>query len=123
MADERDETKPEETTDHQATGGQQSHRSEYGQQGAQTDGSAGQPIGGNDSSLGSGTTLSQGAEFGEEPASEGEGFILQQGQGSDDLRQGSPEGQAKSPSGAAATGGTDFANQGRGATDEEDKEA
>ena len=52
---------------------------------------------------------------GKQPNVEGEGFILQQGNGSDDDRQ------RESPSSAKATEGTDFAPQGRGATEEEDE--
>jgi hypothetical protein len=190
----------------QTIAGQQSHESEYGEQGRQTDGSGGQPIGGNDSGTGSGTPLSQGADFGNEaatgeaqsgsgaepprsmgtkgnefgqfadhdrsgqqgqsgtgqadlgnqsgatlsghtdqqdfgndqpgrvggagqdsgfgkanigsPGSTGEGFIGSQGSGSDDLinRQG-----AGSASSAKATDGIDFAEQGRGASEEQDE--
>lgn len=189
----------------QSIGGQQSHRSEVGAQGDQTDGSEGQPIGGNDSNTGSGTTLTagydlptggqvatgqaqpgagsepprsmgtHGSEFGQfaddtgpagqqgqsgtgqadlgtqadstlagrsdqqdisdvdppasygggvrgrQPNTQGEGFILAQGSGSDDLQQ------RESPASADATGGSDFAEQGRGAldvdSDEEDRPA
>ena len=52
---------------------------------------------------------------GRQPNTEGEGFILQQGSGSDDLQQ------RKSASSAEATGGTDFAPQGRGATEDEEE--
>ncbi|MFL6829554.1 MAG: hypothetical protein ACJ8D5_02905 [Sphingomicrobium sp.] len=54
----------------------------------------------------------------------GKGFIGAQGTGSDDDlqdQQGSSRGAA-SPSGADATGGSDFARQGRGALDEESEE-
>jgi hypothetical protein len=54
---------------------------------------------------------------GEQSNTEGEGFILQQGSGSDDLQQ------RKSPSSAKATGGTDFAREGRGAAEDDDTEA
>jgi hypothetical protein len=53
---------------------------------------------------------------GRQSNSEGEGFILQQDSGSDDL-----QGRA-SPSSANATGGSDFAPQGRGATEDEEQE-
>jgi hypothetical protein len=66
MADDRERKDTEDQE--QTTGGQQSHRSEYGEQGRQTDGSSGQPIGGDDSQTGSGTTMSQGASFGGETA-------------------------------------------------------
>lgn len=209
MADERDTDKPTKDTDEekpQTTGGQQSHRSEYGDQGDQTERSGGQPIGGNDSATGSGTPLTagfdlpggsssttgsgvgtpggaapprsmgtRGDEFGQmsdhdrsgqqgqsgtgqadlgaqgdatlaghtdqqdletdQPGrvggasgggSTGEGFIGAQGSGSDDyLQEPSPlSGKTGSSSSAEATGGSDFASEGRGALDdEEDEEA
>ncbi|MFL6726807.1 MAG: hypothetical protein ACJ8FS_09875 [Sphingomicrobium sp.] len=46
---------------------------------------------------------------------QGEGFILQQGTGSDDAQQ------RESASSAKATGGTDFAPQGRGAAEEDEE--
>jgi hypothetical protein len=52
---------------------------------------------------------------GNEPDIQGEGFILQQGSGSDDLQQ------DESASSAEATEGTDFAAQGRGAPEDEDE--
>jgi len=52
---------------------------------------------------------------GNQPDTQGEGFILQQGTGSDDLQQ------DESASSAAATEGTDFAAQGRGAPEDEDE--
>jgi hypothetical protein len=64
MADRDDDEKFDKGQEKQALGGQQGQSSEYGAQGNQADGSAGQPIGGNDSNTGSGTTLTQGAEFG-----------------------------------------------------------
>ena len=62
MVDERDDEKPEseDPSKEQTTGGQQSHKSEYGSQADQTEGSGGQPIGGNDSATGSGTPLTAG---------------------------------------------------------------
>lgn len=68
MADRDRDHQSEKDDDKQAIGGQQSHRSEYGDQADQTgsnqdgeDGAAGgmggQPIGGNDSNTGTGTTL------------------------------------------------------------------
>ena len=210
MANERDKEKPAKARDQakrQTTGGQQSHRSEYGTQGNQTSKSGGQPIGGNDSATGSGTPLTsayggaggpgsttgsgvgtpggaapprsmgtRGDEFGQmsdydrsgqqgqsgtgqadlgsqagstlaghtdqqelgeiggevdQPASygggidrrqsntEGEGFILRQDSGSDDIQQ---RKGARKPSSAKSTGGSDFAAQGRGALDEEDED-
>jgi len=179
MADEQDRKELDGTQSEdrqQTTGGQQSHRSEYGQQGAQTERSDGQPIGGNDSQTGSGTPLSQGAEpprsmgtrgseFGEfgdqdgsrqqgqsgmgqsdlgtqadttlagrddqqdlgqdQPGSVGgasgqqrEGFIGSQGGGGSEEYLRSGEG----PSSADATGGTDFANQGRGAQEDRNED-
>jgi hypothetical protein len=58
-----------------------------------------------------------GGTGGQRSNTEGEGFILQQGTASDDQEQ--DEGAAS----ARATGGTDFANQGRGATEDEDDES
>ena len=52
---------------------------------------------------------------GNEPDTQGEGFILQQGTGSDDLQQ------DESASSAEVTEGTDFAAQGRGAPEDEDE--
>jgi hypothetical protein len=85
MADQRDDTSND--SEHQRTAGQQSHRSEYGGQAGEQretvadqgregsfggessgrpadegDGMSGQPIGGNDSNTGSGTTLTAGYE-------------------------------------------------------------
>jgi hypothetical protein len=51
---------------------------------------------------------------GQQSSTQGEGFILQQGSGSDDRQQ------EESPSSAKATGGTDFAREGRGAPEDED---
>jgi hypothetical protein len=95
-------------------------------------GMGGQPIGGNDSNTGSGTTLTQGAEFGGQSSSDrtqsssgetggglgtggsaggttGEGFILHQGSGTD-------------ASSAEATEGEDFAAEGRGALEGEEED-
>jgi len=122
MADERDDQSDSEKETDQQTGGQQSHRSEYGDQGQQTmenqgaegsfggqssgsqsgsadangstiagganddgGGMSGQPIGGNDSNTGSGTTLTSG--YTPPRADSGEGFIGSQGSGSDDYLQ------------------------------------
>ena len=76
--------------------GQDSPGSEYGEIGGEVDlpGSYG---GGNERDI------------------QGEGFILQQGSGSDDLQQ------DESAASAKATEGTDFAAQGRGAPDDEDE--
>src|SRR5438067_10214865 len=68
MADPSNDEKFDKGKEKQVIGGQQSHRSEYGRQEDQTDGSGGQPIGGNDSATGSGTPLTQGADFGGESA-------------------------------------------------------
>jgi len=76
MADRDNDQRSDKDDDKQAIGGQQSHRSEYGDQADQEmshegregsfggesrgGGMAGQPIGGNDSNTGSGTTLTSG---------------------------------------------------------------
>lgn len=111
-------------------------------QARQSDGMSGQPIGGNDSATGTGTTLTQGADFGERTTSNaggssvgtdqtsggssgvggGKDFIGSQASGSDDYlpedaSSSEPSGQ---PSSAEATGGNDFAREGRGALDGED---
>ncbi|HSR00393.1 MAG TPA: hypothetical protein VLM36_10810 [Sphingomicrobium sp.] len=69
MADQRDD----QTNDNQADGSiseQESQKSAFGQHqnGAERDGTSGQPIGGNDSAAGTGTPLSQGADPGSESA-------------------------------------------------------
>jgi hypothetical protein len=161
MAEERDDeqfSEKETSSSGQQSPTQQgktSPQSEFGQQGAkqgsegsfggQSSGSegvsgmasegggmGGQPIGGNDSNTGSGTTLTQGAEFGRQSSSDrtqsssgetggglgtggsaggttGEGFILQQGSGTD-------------ASSAEATEGEDFAPEGRGALEGEEED-
>jgi hypothetical protein len=112
MAQERDNEKSEEAADRQTIAGQQSHESEYGEQGRASDGMSGQPIGGNDSNTGSGTTLTQGADFNEDAAAggiQGDGFILRQ----DD------DSKSESASSAKATGGKDFAAEGRGAPEDD----
>jgi hypothetical protein len=68
MADPTNDEKFDKGKGKQTIGGQQGHRSEYGAQGDQTGGTGGQPIGGNDGGTGSGTPLTQGAEFGGKPA-------------------------------------------------------
>jgi hypothetical protein len=102
-------------------------------------GMSGQPIGGNDSNTGTGTTLTAGytppsssqrttsnaggstvgsdqTSGGSSGTSGGEGFIGSQGTGSDEyLREGGTSGRTTDSSGAEET--TDFANQGRGATE------
>lgn len=81
MTQERDSGKSEEAADRQTIAGQQSHESEYGEQGRESDGMSGQPIGGNDSNTGSGTTLTQGADSNEDATEgvQGDGFILRSG--------------------------------------------
>jgi len=186
MADERDDQENRENQ--QGNAGQQtSAQQTTGQEGReQSDGTSGQPIGGNDSNTGSGTTLSQGADFGgngsepprsmgtrgnefgqfgdataptgqqgqagtgqadlgsqadttlagrtdqqrlgiDQPGSvggatgrQGEGFIGSQGSGSDDYLQ--DRAGETSASSSDATGGADFASQGRGALDEDANE-
>jgi hypothetical protein len=130
MADQRaDDRSDNKRSDEQILGGQQSQASEYGDQGDQTmtdqneqdDGMSGQPIGGNDSNTGSGTTLSQGASFGTQSSSS-ESFIGSKDTASDPhvKESGSSPEPIRSSSSAAATEGSNFAAQGRGATDEED---
>lgn len=111
MTQERDKGKSDETADRQIIAGQQSHESEYGEQGRASDGMSGQPIGGNDSNTGSGTTLTQGADFNEDATTgvQGDGFILRQ----DD------EPGRESASSAGASDGEDFAREGSGAPDDE----
>jgi hypothetical protein len=104
MAQEHDKGKTD-GADRQTIAGQQSHRSEYGAQGLESDGMSGQPIGGNDSNTGSGTTLTQGADFSEDAA--GSGFILRN----------EDESEREGASSSKATGGKDFADQGRGAAE------
>ena len=117
-----------------------------------------QPIGGNDSNIGSGTTLSQsgGSDIGssgqgsgleagqsgqsqygsssdtltrdqdsnsDQPSRSGsEGFIGSQGSGSDDYIQ-QDGGSDASASSANATGGSDFAREGRGSLDRDDDDS
>jgi hypothetical protein len=101
------------------------------------DSTSGQPIGGNDSATGTGTTLTQGADFGQGTTSTaggssvgtdqtsggssgvsgGEGFVGSQSDDSGDYLQDNQPGSS-----AAATGGTDFAEQGRGAAEDNDQE-
>jgi hypothetical protein len=54
---------------------------------------------------------------GRQSTTEGEGFILQQGAGTDNQQQ------RDNPASAKATGGTDFAAEGRGAPENEGDEA
>ena len=180
MADERDN---EQSTDDQDSGGPTSQSSSSPQRGfdqqerepaREGGGMSGQPIGGNDSNTGSGTTLTSGytppsagyeqrlasdgtgavaADQGRDSAthtnsglgqgttsnsggstigtsqtsggssgvSGGEGFIGSQGSGSDDYLQ--DRGGSESSSSAGATGGSGFAEQGRGALEDEDDES
>lgn len=76
MADERNEDQADTGTNQQtrspqsAFGNQGQQASAFGSQQEQDNGgTSGQPIGGNDSSTGSGTTLTQGADFGGQSAS------------------------------------------------------
>jgi len=156
MANERDDEQFNQTegrSDQQPAGqqnqqqptGQQGQQDATGEQGQGSDGTGGQPIGGNDSNTGTGTPLSQGADFGgqsgtgqtqpsdangetltsdqqsetssqsSQSGSQGEGFIGSQGSGSDDYLR------DENPSGADATDGSDFAKQGRGSLDEDDE--
>jgi hypothetical protein len=95
--------------------------SEFGQFGEPT-GAAGQQgqSGTGQSDLGSqaDTTLAgrtDQQDLGQDQPATGEGFIGSQGSGSDDLVS-----QPENASSASATEGTDFASQGRGATDEDE---
>jgi hypothetical protein len=76
MTDERDK-QVSGNDDSAPTTGQDSDKSEYGARGQDSsdDGMRGQPIGGNDSNTGTGTSLTQGADFDRESAA-GQGFIL-----------------------------------------------
>jgi hypothetical protein len=98
MPDRNTDQKSDNDDDKQAIGGQQSHRSEYGDQDGQEmsqegregsfggesrgGGMAGQPIGGNDSNTGSGTTLTSGYtpprddEFGRDTTSNAGGSVV-----------------------------------------------
>ena len=179
MADEREN---DQSTDDQDSGGTASQSSSNPQHGfdqqerqarQQGGGMSGQPIRGNDSNTGSGTTLTSGytppnagyeqrlasdgtgavaADQGRDSAtqtdnrlgqgtnsnaggstigtsqtsggssgvSDGEGFIGSRGSGSDDYLQ--ERSGSESSSSAAATGGSDFAKQGRGSLDDEDQD-
>lgn len=64
----------------QQTTGQQSQQSEYGQQQNQQPSMSGQAIGGNDSETGSGTTLSQGADFNQDSDQGGGQYAASQSQ-------------------------------------------
>jgi hypothetical protein len=166
MADERDKTEfdsTEKQEGQQTTGGQQSHQSEFGQQGGQPAEAEGQSSGGNDNETGNGTPLSSGSEpprsmgtkgsefgqFGDSSGSGGQqgqsgtgqsdlgsqsgstlsGRTDQQDMGSDQpgsvggaSRQQGESFILKDEEGSASaktTGGSDFAEQGRGATEEE----
>ena len=103
----------------------------------QDDGTSGQPIGGNDSATGTGTTLTQGADFGQGTTSNaggtsvgsdqtsggssgvsgGQGFVGSQSDDSSAYLQ-----DNEKASEASATGGTDFASQGRGAAEDSDQD-
>jgi hypothetical protein len=121
--------------------------------GQQSDGMAGQPIGGNDSATGTGTTLTQGADFDAQAEAGSNGnetrtnYDTGLGQGTTSNAGGSAVGTDQTsggPSGVSggegfvgshgdnsseylqqdgADGGSDFAKQGRAAVDEEDGES
>ncbi|HZU50498.1 MAG TPA: hypothetical protein VE968_01340 [Sphingomicrobium sp.] len=123
MADERDNQSQANEGKGQQTAGQQGQNSEFGNQGVETGSGAtnttgekspnakvgaGQPIGGNDSNTGSGTTLTQGADFagqsstGQAQASDGTGDTLT----SDEQRSGGTFGQGTtSNAGGSSVGG------------------
>jgi hypothetical protein len=143
MAEERDEEKlggTEGQAGQQQSAGQQDRQDRQSTMSGQDNrSSGGQQTGGDDSS--SGSPQSQGSSGQAQPDSDtlttdqdddaargstsqggpqGEGFIGSQGTGSDDyLRQDGQSGGSPSPD---ATGGSDFANQGRGALDEEQED-
>ena len=151
MPNERDKEKS--ARKEQATGGQQSHASEYGEQGRQTDsGEASQQSSGSMPPRSMGT---KGTEFGQFGEDEDKGQQGQSGTGQADLgsqaattlaghtdqqdlgtdqpgRVGGAEGEGfilrqedlvkkEGSSSAKATGGTEFARGGRGATEDEDE--
>lgn len=145
MTDERDEREF----------GEDKARQPLGEQGQQPNQQSGQPIGGNDSNTGSGTALTQGADFGGQSSSgqaqssgsdklksdqgpgvgtqstsegsvppdptdkdsSGRGFIGSKGSGSDEHVQDNQDASSK------ATEGSDFADQGRGALDNDGNES
>ena len=147
MADERDDDQfGGSESNGQKTAGQQGQGSEYGSQGQQAGGMGSQQTmneersGDQDGSQRGDATdseprtdapLDQGSDVqgrsstGQIQQSGGEGFIGSQGSGSDDYLQdrrgSSPSGN--SASSANATGGSDFAERGRGALDEEDEKS
>src|ERR671913_479506 len=86
MAEQRDEEEfgGTEGSNEQQTTGQQGQQSQFGQQqGKSPTGQSGQPIGGNDSSTGSGPPLSQGSEFGAQSGGQSSSGQAQSGSGSD----------------------------------------
>ena len=136
MADKRDDRSADNENE-APIAGQDGDRNEFGERGRaeEQDGMVGQPIGGNDSATGTGTTLTQGADFGQGTTSNaggsrvgadqtsggssgvsgGEGFMGSRADSSSDyLQNNDPASNADAP------GGTDFARQGRGATDDGD---
>jgi hypothetical protein len=157
MADPSDFIKVDKSKEKQVIGGQQSHRSEYGRQGDQTEESGGERASDDSQAVTSSapprSTGTHGTEFGQindydrsgqqgqsgtgqadlgnqagstlsgrtdqqdlgtdQPgrvAGAGAGFILQEDNGTE------------SASSAMATGGSDFAPQGRGATEDEEED-
>jgi hypothetical protein len=159
MANERDEDLRSKQSG-SATTGQQSQDSELGareQRGAaagshqQSDGMEGQPIGGNDSATGTGTTLTQGADFAAQSQSGPSGSGTLAANDDSDLGQGTTSNAGGSAVGTDQTsgassgisggegfvgsraddsseylregGGTDFAKQGRGAAKEDDDQS
>ena len=111
MANERDEEQFNQTegSDQQPAGqqnqqqptGQQGQQDATGEQGQGSDGTGGQPIGGNDSNTGTGTPLSQGADFGGQSSS----GQTQPGGGSDTLT--SDQGPGAGTTSSGGSGGAD----------------
>lgn len=147
MAENRGDQLSDNDNGSSPTTGQQGHESEFGQQQQQQqqrpsassspnarsrpdDGMIGQPIGGNDSKSGSGTTLTQGADFGDQTAT----GQTQTRSGSDTNSGDQDSGTGDSTSSSAQARGfvgsqgigtadsSDFAKQGRGALDDEQED-
>lgn len=148
MAEERDDEQfdgEQANNNNQQPTGQQGQQPESGQhqdqqtggQGSQPtmSGQSGQPIGGNDSQTGSGTTMSQGADFSGQSSggqsstgqaqsggSSDPSFVGSKGSGAQGVDSGEylQDRGSSSDSGSSSsstTGGSDFADQGQGALD------
>lgn len=114
MAEERDEEKfggTEGNSGPRTTGQQDQQKSGLGQpQGQNPTAQSGQPIGGSDSSTGSGTPLSQGSESGAPSGGQGSSGQAQPGTGFDTLTQGgtggSGDGTSSGFTGSGGSGGS-----------------